>query len=209
LAGLAAARAAERYDVVGVATDDVLNMRGEVAGAADLSETEIVGRIPAGAHGIAASGITATVKGALWRKVRYGGVDGWVNARFLEPAAEFDPEARPEALTCVGTEPFWSLALGGETAVYETPDRSGAAAERYAVLASVAGRTVRRQWAFHLAPEPSDAAPAATTTRIAVVSRTDRCSDGMSDWTYPYDAMLLDLDPGSGPLQGCCSLMLP
>jgi uncharacterized membrane protein len=201
-AGAPGAFGKDLYDVAGVARDDVLNLRRNVAGAADLRETEIVGRIPWDARDVVSSGRIVRFGGDLWREVGYGGAVGWVNGRYLAPAAGFDADARPDALSCGGTEPFWSLRLGSDEAVFETPGVEAPEREEYRVLATAAGRNRARQWAYYLGP----GSPA---TRIALVTRTEACSDGMSDFTYPYELVLVDVDPGDGPLQGCCSLPLP
>ena len=196
------AAAADLYDVTGVGADDVLNMRNNVAGATDLKETRIVGRIPWNARGVAASGLTTPVRGALWRQVRYAGATGWVSARYLTPAANTDPDRRPPALSCAGTEPFWSLRIGPGEAVFDAPlaDVSSKWTDR--VLSATGGQNRPRQWAYHLGPEDH-------ARRVAIVTRTNACSDGMSDWTYPFDLILVDVDAGSAPLQGCCNLPLP
>jgi SH3-like domain-containing protein len=65
-----------RYRVVGVAWNDVLNMR-----AAPTASSAIVGTIPPDAAGIAGTG---GCDGA-WCRVSYLGLAGWVNTRFLAP----------------------------------------------------------------------------------------------------------------------------
>lgn len=69
-----------RFRVVDVALDDVLNMR---AGASTTHP--IVARIPPRADGITALGAKARVGRSVWWQIDYGGVIGWVNARFLAP----------------------------------------------------------------------------------------------------------------------------
>ena len=38
-----------------------------------------------------------------------------------------------------------------------------------------------------------------------VLVYTDRCSDGMSDFTFAFEIYLVGTREGSGPLQGCCA----
>ena len=67
-----------RFVVHGVAPPDLLNMR-----AGPSSKDEVVGTIPPDASGVVSLGASRQIGPSVWREVSYGGVRGWVNARFL------------------------------------------------------------------------------------------------------------------------------
>ena len=78
------------YRVVNVEEDDVLNIRTAPAG-----DARVVGAIPPNGRGVQLVGACRT-----WCPVRYNGVTGWVNGRFLrvEPAvAPFVQRSEAEA----------------------------------------------------------------------------------------------------------------
>jgi hypothetical protein len=64
-----------RYRVVGVASDDVLNVR-------DRDRGEIVGKLSPGERGI-----TVVAKSGDWWQIQAGATTGWVASRYLEPDA--------------------------------------------------------------------------------------------------------------------------
>jgi hypothetical protein len=73
-----------RYMVRGVDKSDVLNVR-----AAPGSQSPVVGRIPPDTRGVLVTGARRSVGPGVWREIRYGDVQGWVNERFLmEETAE-------------------------------------------------------------------------------------------------------------------------
>jgi len=75
---LAAGEIYPAYTVVGVAADDVLNVR-DGAGVTYA----IVGAIPPHGMGVRVTGSGVRVEDATWVPVRYGQVEGWVNASYL------------------------------------------------------------------------------------------------------------------------------
>lgn len=66
------------YRVVNVQNDDVLNVRSEPSGDASL-----VGRIPPNGAGVQITGANVQVDGAVWVRIQYGEMKGWVNRQFL------------------------------------------------------------------------------------------------------------------------------
>lgn len=198
LAALAALHAgpapAQVYDVVGVAADDVLNIRGDIDTVEHFSQAPVVGSFPAGAAGILATGRSYMLGGTEWREVRHPGGTGWVNARFLHLSAIFPPSG---AFSCGGTEPFWDIALtetGGKlrlmgedrTVRLKVEDGSGAAGWRNV-----------RTYAFSRSDAPA--------RPIGVLAFNQACTDGMSDFTYAYEFFLIGLDGGVDALYGCCT----
>jgi hypothetical protein len=63
--------------VIGVAHDDVLNLR-----AAPGADQPIIGQIPPTDDAVIARGETRSLP-AFWTRVTHGGVDGWVNLSYL------------------------------------------------------------------------------------------------------------------------------
>jgi len=199
-AGGGASRAAEpkapaSFRVSGVAADDVLNLRSEPDAEAPLR-----GGIPAWTTHVEGVGEPTTVGAAVWQRVQYAGVTGWVNARFLArnpdgPPPQPPPPSRIEVLTpllCFGTEPFWSLHFGADGAVI-----CGAACE-----APVGLRVTKVLANREGEPDGFDLADSKGSRWMrAVVSRTGKCTDGMSDNVYPFE---FTGSVSSGNFIGCC-----
>lgn len=172
------------YRVVGVAADDLLNVRRQpgVGG-------EVVARLRPDRRGLVVTGKRVEAGGGVWWSVLLGaGEEGWVNARFLTPE---NPRlaARAHPLRCVGTEPFWSLKLGSTEARFETPE----GAESWSFLAA------------RIAP-PARAGMLKAGSRSGSLDARRAmplCSDGMSDVGYPYEVRLRT--PDGRDLAGCCS----
>lgn len=99
------------YRVAGVPDDDELNVRAQPGAQANIVE-----ELAPDATGILATGVWRPHAGGTWWEIAYEpGETAWVNARFLAPAggpAEHIP------LRCSGTEPFWSLAIEDDEAVF-------------------------------------------------------------------------------------------
>ena len=177
------------YDVTGVAEGDVLNIRQDPSAASpvlgalapDAAFVEVVRREP----------------DADWGLVRQGESMGWVSLRYMARHPGQDWQA-PEAFTCIGTEPFWSLQVEGNVASYSTPDAvsSSIVFDPFAVAPNNLtqfGAMGRR-------------GPAEAPNLSLSVSRS-LCSDGMSDILYGLSALLLVRDrEESSALAGCCSL---
>ena len=187
---------ARSFRVEGVAEGDVLNIRYK----AD-ADSPLAGSIPAGAAHVEGLDAPKTVGSATWQRVRYGGVTGWVNARFLKPNGPGAPAgaAAPpkiDALTplvCFGAEPDWGLTFGADGAVVCggncNPPPSG-----LRVTKILAGRSGT--------PDGFDLVDGQGKQWLsAVVAKTDQCSDGMSDDPYPYE---FAGNGKLGNLKGCC-----
>lgn len=72
----------QRYRVVGVRTDDVLNVR-----ALPSAQSLVLGTISAGAENVSIVGICT--RG--WCRIRFGEIEGWANATFLQSADPSPP----------------------------------------------------------------------------------------------------------------------
>lgn len=194
------AGAAYEYTVTGVAAGDVLNIRDNVAAAESAGSAKIVGTIPANATGVAGTGVTILLGRTRWHEISFNGVTGWVSGRYLAPAPDGDATP-PTDLACSGTEPFWSMQFSEGRAVrrHATGELSGGGVE-YSVLPPVVAVGRTHVWAMSISRKGSGG------TGTAVFLRTDMCSDGMSDFTYPIEFVLSDADGGQTVLSGCCSL---
>jgi len=73
---------AASFRVEGVAEDDVLNIRSQPD-----ANARVLGAIPPQESHVEGMGAPTTVARSTWQRVRYGGVTGWVNARFLRANA--------------------------------------------------------------------------------------------------------------------------
>ena len=177
------------YDVVGVAGNDVLNIR--TSAAADVA---ILGSLPPDAKAVEVVALSADGK---WAQVNAGEAAGWVALRFLHRQDRPDWFALHSSLVCSGTEPFWTLYLDTKSAHINTPDEEGPELDLIAVWP---GTPQNQTAAVQYASED--------TNGMAVL-RGQACSDGMSDQSF---GIALDLfqaaSPGHPPqtLHGCCNL---
>src|SRR5690606_12329251 len=106
-----------RYEVVDVATGDVLNVRAQPGTTATIT-----GRLPADTADVRVAGTRTEVAGSVWWQIIGPHGSGWVNARYLTPMDVHAEHEKSFPLRCLGTEPFWSLAVDGDKARLETPD---------------------------------------------------------------------------------------
>lgn len=170
------------YDVTGVAADDVLNIRAEPSGSAD-----ILGEF--GPHRTEVEVTGATADGR-WLRVNTQEATGWVAARFLQRPDGGD-FAFGRMLNCFGTEPFWSLdVIQGSRATFSRMD--GATLSDGAGLLNIGqGRQDRFLLGFGQG--------------LVVVTQA-QCSDGMSDRLYALEASVVLVETGMTLYSGCCSI---
>ena len=173
--------------VVGVAADDVLNIRSEPS-----ADSEIIGSFPHDAEGIE---VMRTTDDLRWGLVNTGEQRGWVSMAYMERGpGQWD--GFPFALTsCFGTEPFWTLRVG-ET--WELWEQNGGAMTAPAVELMLSVDRRDRHAAMSIA---EDGRPAA----LVVVAQ--QCWDGMSDREYGLGTSLI---VGAGDTMefysGCCTI---
>ena len=107
------------------------------------------------------------------------------------PAAAWDEGIDTGDLRCIGTEPFWSLALGEAEMAYD--DIEG----NEIVFASPPAETTANRIDRWIRTGISRSGGVAT-----IVLLRQECSDGMSDNVFPLEVIVM----GTGPrtLQGCC-----
>lgn len=174
------------HAVSGVAPDDVLNIRERPdAGSA------IIGTLAPDASGVEVLGVIGS-----WALVNTTEGSGYAALRFLqrEPGPAWNALQTP--MTCLGTEPFWSLEIepvAGKAKLVSSDDLNGYPLE------------IKQLWPATLA------APAAAFSLAegVVVLTPAECSDGMSDRSYGISVdMFLD-QPENLRLSGCCLLARP
>ncbi len=180
------------YDVTGVASGDVLNLR---AGPDATSPSQ--GSLAPGQRGVE---VVALSQDGAWGLVGQGEGGGWASMRFLgRQPGELPWWTMQDPLRCLGTEPFWSLTTSKSSlrGILATPEPPAVKMQTTAL------------W-----PGAEGSATAGVALSGAGVSATllltgQSCSDGMSDRSYGIAATLLltGAPPGGGaPLAGCCTL---
>ncbi len=182
------------YDVHGVASDDVLNIR-----QAPAADAPVIGWLGADATGIE---LIRPNDSQTWALVNSGETSGWISLSYMSRQPGQWAGATLNIRHCFGTEPFWSLLFDGDTVNYAIP---GSAPVAGRVTARLTGTSLLDVEAFLLdfdATKQQDLPQSAT----AIVS-VRACSDGMSDRTYGLrmDTVLQTSD-GSQLFSGCCSL---
>ena len=147
----------------------------------------VVEELPAGTRDLVLSGAAVEAEGARFVEILREG-RAWADAARLAPQDD-DPVAS-HPLACGGTEPFWSLAIDGEAATFDTPDTPSTDwfASEWMPARGVLHRYVVRLGSGY------------GTGYLALFRQA--CSDGMSDITYPFEAILVT--PGQAVRAGCC-----
>lgn len=180
------------YRVIGVAANDVLNIRAEPSGRAG-----IVGSLAPDARPVEVLEITPSSEGA-WGRVLIEDTNGWVSMRFLD---SFEPAVLvgtlvPDGLRCFGTEPFWGLDLGNGQANFSATDIDNQSLPLTAGIPAV-GRNHRITFI----------ARSGQIRLTAVLGRNETCSDGMSDRDFGWRVDLVTEGIGGSPVaayEGCC-----
>lgn len=103
--------------------------------------------------------------------------------------AQSTPRAS-ENITVSGTEPFWSMTINRSGLTFSTPD-SRPRRFAYSAPLKAEGRPADFVRVYRLQGQANG---------MLVLQKTNRCSDGMSDRVYPYEAVLT---MGNRVFQGC------
>lgn len=187
--GLALAEALPAlFDVSGVASDDVLNVR-----SAPGVGNSIIGTLDATARNIEVVDLNET---GDWAQINVDEATGWISMAFLTRQTGQPDDALPRPLTCFGTEPFWSLDIDtGPVASLSRPAEepievtmldpvtASNRTDRYAIF----GQGGDRVYTF--------------------IFHRDACNDGMSDRAYGMSVdLFLTEEAGVNYVTGCCSL---
>ncbi|MEN9432738.1 MAG: hypothetical protein RLZZ422_327 [Pseudomonadota bacterium] len=186
LAALTTTTQAASFEVynVNVADNDTLNLRSEPNGS-------ILYGLPNEAQ-VLSNGTEKTLGANTWVQIHWNNFDGWVNKKYLTTNTSLQRLGTTTSritnnLQCSGTEPFWNFKI--------TPER-------------VQGKSLATDTEYHGTILKRTATRDQKTTvidagRLAfLIQKTEACSDGMSDNTYPYavDVLL----PYQSFLSGCC-----
>jgi uncharacterized membrane protein len=174
------------HDVTGVAANDVLNIR-----EAPSAGAPVIGTLAPNAKAVE---VVAVADG--WALVNTGERSGYAAMRFLTRSDGADWNALESPLTCLGTEPFWSLQIDpvkGKTR-YQTPE------DPEARVAAIDQKWPGTPWA--------PAAAVGLPEGLAVLTPAD-CSDGMSEQSYGIAVDIFLQQGGAARLSGCCQLGLP
>ncbi len=169
-----------RFEVTGVAEGDVLNVRAEPDASARVLDT-----LEPMERGVE---VLMLSRDGRWGLVGLPEGGGWASMRFLsrEPAY---PGPVPHPLQCRGTEPFWSLRLSEDSAVFESPERGEVPLRQHGEAGGLTGAVA----AFDAGGETLD---------LTVIR--NECSDGMSDRPYGFAALVWNR--GDMFLEGCCTV---
>ncbi|MHB2263705.1 hypothetical protein [Aliihoeflea sp. PC F10.4] len=177
----------QTYRVIGVEANDVLNAREQPDAAA-----RIVATLPFDADGLIVAGTRMEMGGSVWWQVVTDDGLGWVNARHLASNEEPLWEGEPHPLRCSGTEPFWTLSLGGEEATFQTPAEEDVTWATGPITSAIG---LVGRYAARLEHEGE-------VGHVAAWRNVNYCSDGMSDIGFPYEAMVIA--PDGSVYGGCC-----
>ena len=180
------------FDVKGVQSGDVLNIRGMPDAGA-----EVIGTLAPDATSIE---VVRPNEFETWGLVNQGEISGWVSLGFLvrQPGQWLGSE--PAVRRCHGTEPFWLLRMNENgTLEYVTPDRQ-IEGRREDTWHSQNRRDVHA-FSLHATPPESSAFDG-----VGIVTLT-QCFDGMSEREFGLRLdLLLDDTTDQQLLSGCCSL---
>ena len=182
-----------RYRVSGVAEGDRLNVRSRPG-----TDADIIGSFRPDEGNIVATGAREEIGGAIWWELAYPGAErgtGWVKARLLTRETTIAAEDTNYPLECVGTEPFWSLAIDTNRARYSlAEDERTFDASPWVGASGLRGHFVVRL----LEPGRTTGAQGL----VVVMRDYDFCSDGMSEIDYPFHGTIIL--PDGGVYGGCC-----
>ncbi len=187
------------FDVAGVASNDVLNIRQSPDGS-----SEIIGAL---AFDQTSVEVIATIRDGTWGMVNAGEGVGWVAMRFMRISAG-TPDNLPEQLACSGTEPFWSLEFAPGGTAFADWSPMGLTNDKQSVYANFWSNSpsnrATRSWGFVLQDQISGS-PVGVTGFI----RTELCNDGMSDREFGFSVDVILKTGDQTLVSGCCSISPP
>ncbi len=176
------------YDVTGVASDDVLNVR-----EAPNANAQIIATL--GPKATQVEVVRADTSGH-WGLVNVNEQAGWASLRYLavRPAGDY---LLTRHLQCSGTEPFWNLTITqGQSAHLQ-----GMALSDVNVPVGLLQIAYGRSDRYSLRGQSN-------AMRLSVIIRREDCSDGMSERQFGFDTDIL-VEGNNDPyhISGCCSLV--
>lgn len=174
------------HDVVGVASNDVLNVR-----AGPGASHPVIGELAYDARGVEVIRTEGN-----WGLVNVYEQAGWTSLRFLAPRGDGDL-SNAAGLSCGGTEPFWGMDIRpGQVARVTTPMNYDPG-EVFSVGLFQRAYNPLEKWVLLGTDGPRDLS--------LVVART-YCDDGMSDQEFGFDATLIVSGQNGYVFSGCCTL---
>jgi uncharacterized membrane protein len=184
------------FDVTGVASNDVLNIREAPSGSS--------AKIGALAFNQKAVEVITTSEDGRWGLVNSEERSGWIAMRFMHASAAM-PVNLPAGLACSGTEPFWSLTLNQNGTANADWSPMGLTDDQDSVYASYwSGGAQNRNapvYGFELLDELTG-----SNVKASGIIRAELCSDGMSDRDYGFAIELLLSGGQRNLVSGCCSI---
>ena len=176
------------YDVTGVATDDVLNVREKASSASPIINTLAPNQRNVEVVDISNDG--------RWGLVGFPEGSGWVSMRYMARQPDQNPRYLPRPLNCSGTEPFWGLRIGNQTAQFEI--MGNPALTFTPVWEDIPIGMQAVSYAVKMQGSNEDI--------TAIISR-NQCSDGMSESVYGFGIdLIISGQSGNQYYTGCCSL---
>ena len=174
------------FDVTGVASDDMLNVRSGPG-----ASHQKVGALSHDAKNVEIIALSAN---GAWGLTNILESSGWVSMRYLSAVPE-DGYNLTKVLNCFGNEPFWhSVITQGQSAVFDSQD--GIQQFEAGLVQSTQGRPDR----FWLRGRK-------VGSEFTAVIRRASCNDGMSDRMFGLDMDLMIESGGDVVfLSGCCSM---
>lgn len=191
-AGAVAGEPPELAMVRGLPAGDTLTVRAE-----PTAQARAIGALAEGAGPIEILEAARTGQ-TEWARISSGEGDGWVARRYLAEARleGIGRTSLTVGLSCGGTEPFWGLDLtAADRAEWRDPEIG--APEPVAIDQAFAA-VARGGW-------PAALTLSSDRLEAVLTATPNECSDGMSDRSYPWTALLVDLT-GEKPrlFEGCC-----
>jgi uncharacterized membrane protein len=169
------------HSVVGVAADDLLNVR-----EAPSTSSPVIAALRHTASGVE---IIKTTEDGKWGLINVAERTGWTAMQHLAKTVDAAQNTQ-----CFGTEPFWNASFGALASF----ERAGKPAQDYPTLVTTNSANRTDRFAA-VAQGPSGQLVATTTVK--------ECSDGMSDRLYGLSVELLVQSTGGwAQYSGCCSL---
>ncbi|MDG1473247.1 MAG: SH3 domain-containing protein [Ascidiaceihabitans sp.] len=175
------------YAVIGVAADDVLNIRAE-----PNAQAELLGAFVYNASGVE---VVALSDDGKWGQVNVNERVGWAAVRYLTPLSD----TAPFFASCFGTEPFWGLILDetGVASEWSSPESKGKVTELETLMTTT---VMPRTFAYAGKIQGENG----RVRKFDALMTHKICSDGMSDNLY---GLSIDLSLiGGRNLAGCCTL---
>jgi len=176
------------YDVNGVASDDVLNVR-DGAGASN----PIINTLGPNERNVE---IVKVSNDERWGLVSFPEASGWVSMRYLKRQSSQDSSELPKPLNCGGNEPFWGLQIHPSNIQFSEPGEVSHSFMQVWEDTPIGMQPI--SYALKMQGDGEDI--------TAIVSRT-LCSDGMSDSVYGFGIdVIYSGSSNNRYLTGCCSL---